>query len=113
MKNNNIAAVEVYINSLKQHDLLLAALADDIYFEGPVAGKGIGADNFRVFLSGFLPAIDDVRIHLHVCESEHVATHWEVDKVFGVIRIPEKFRVRDGKPIESIAYFDPRPTIGG
>lgn len=112
MKEENILAVQNYLNALKQKDLSLAPLADDIYFDDPVAGKGKGLDNFRAFLSGFLPAIHDVRIHKHVCEGEYVVTHWEVDAVFGIIPILEMFRVEDGKITETIAYFDPRPILG-
>jgi len=41
-----------------------------------------------------------------------VVTHWEVDGVFGIITILEKFRVRDGKITEACGYFDPRPILG-
>lgn len=112
MREENIKAVEAYLNALKQKDLSLAPLADDVEFEDPLAGKNTGAENFRAFLSGFLPAINDVRIHQHICEEDYVATHWEVDAVFGIIPILEKFRVRDGKIVEAIGFFDPRPIVG-
>jgi limonene-1,2-epoxide hydrolase len=112
MREENIKAVEAYINSLKQKNLSLAPLADDLYFEDPMAGKNTGAENLRAFLSGFLPAINDVRIHRHVCEGEYVTTHWEVDGVFGVVPIMEMFRVQNGKITEAIGYFDPRPILG-
>ena len=112
MREENIKLVEAYINSLKQKDLSLAPLADDILFEDPLAGRATGAENFKAFLSGFLPAINDVRVHRHVCEDEYVATHWEVDGVFGVVQIMEFFRLQDGKIIEAIGIFDPRPIVG-
>ena len=89
-----------------------ATPADDVEFEDSVAGKVVGAENVKAFLSGFLPAINDVKIIQHVCEGEYVATHWEVDAVFGIIPIMEKFRVQDGKITEAIGYFDPRPVLG-
>ena len=112
MKEENIKAVEAYINSLKEKDLSLAPLADDVLFEDPLAGKGTGAENFRAFLSGFLPAVYDVKIHRHVCEGDYVATHWEVDGVFGIVQVMEMFRVEKGKITEAIGIFDPRPIIG-
>lgn len=112
MREENIKAVEAYLNALKQKDLSLAPLADDMAFEDPVAGKNTGAENLRAFLSGFLPAINDVRVLSHVCEGEYVVTHWEVDAAFGIIPILEKFRVRDGEIVEAFGYFDPRPIIG-
>jgi limonene-1,2-epoxide hydrolase len=112
MREDNIKAVEAYLNALKHNDLSLAPFADEIIFENPVSGKNKGAENFRAFLSGFLPAIDDVRVLDHICEGDRVVTHWEVDGVFGVVTILEKFRVRDGLITEAFGYFDPRPILG-
>lgn len=112
MKEENIKAVEAFLNALKQKDLSRAPFADDIAFEDPVSGKNTGAENFRAFLSGFLPAINDIRIHKHVCEEDFVVTHWEVDTVFGIIPILEKFRVREGKITEAFGFYDPRPILG-
>jgi len=112
MREETVKTVEAYLNALKQKDLSLAPLAGDVAFEDPIAGKNTGADNFRAFLSGFLPAINDVRVLSHICEDDYVATHWEVDTVFGIIPILEKFRVSDGKIVEAIGFYDPRPIIG-
>lgn len=112
MKNENIQAVEAYLKALELKDLSLAPLADDMYFEDPVAGKNHGAENFRAFLSGFLHSINEVRLIRHIAEGDHVATHFEVDGVFGVIPIIEIFRIENGKIIEAIGYFDPRPILG-
>jgi limonene-1,2-epoxide hydrolase len=112
MREEKTEAVEAYLNGLKNKDLSLAPFADDIYFEDPIAGKNRGAENFRAFLSGFLPAIKDVRAIRHVCEGDYVATHFEVDGVFGLLSIMEMFKVEDGKITEAIGYFDPRPIIG-
>lgn len=112
MREENIKAVEAYLNALKQRDLSLAPLDEEVEFEDPLAGKNAGAENFRAFLSGFLPAINDVRVFSHVCEDDYVVTHWEVDAVFGIIPILEKFRVRDGKIVEALGFYDPRPIVG-
>ena len=112
MREEKIRAVEAYIDAMKQKDLSRAPFADDIAFEDPVSGKNAGAENFKAFLSGFLPAINDARVLSHVCEDEFVVTHWEVDTVFGIIPILEKFRVRDRQIIEAFGFFDPRPILG-
>lgn len=112
MREENIKLVEEYLNALKQKDLSLAPFADEIVFEDPLAGKNTGAENFKAFLSGFLPAIKDVRVLRHVCEGEYVASLWEVDGVFGVVPIMEMFRIQDGKITEAVGIFDPRPIIG-
>lgn len=112
MREENIKVVEAFIKALGQKDLSLAPLADEIAFEDPVSGKNTGAENFKAFLSGFLPAIGKVRILSHVCENDFVVTHWEVDGVFGIIPILEKFRVGDGEITEAFGFFDPRPILG-
>lgn len=112
MREENVKAVEAFLNALKERDLSLAPLAERIEFEDPLSGKNAGAENFRAFLSGFLPAINDVRVLSYVCEGDYVVAHWEVDAVFGIIPILEKFRVRDGKIVEAFGFYDPRPIIG-
>ncbi len=112
MKAENIKEVEAYLNALKQKDLSLAPFADDIEFDDPISGKNTGAENFRAFLSGFLPAIEDIRVISHVCEDDFVVTHFEADGVFGIMQMLAKFRLRDGKIIEALNFFDPRPILG-
>jgi limonene-1,2-epoxide hydrolase len=112
MREENIKTVETYLNALKQKDLSIAPFADNLIFEDPIAGKNTGAENFKAFLSGFLPAIKDVRVLQHICEGEYVVTHWEADGVFGIITILEKFRVENGEITEAYGYFDPRPILG-
>ena len=112
MKEENIKAVEAYLNALKEKDLNLAPFSDDLKFTDPIAGSDRGAEKFKAFLTGFLPAINDIRIHSHVAEEDFVVTHWEVDTVFGIIPILEKFCVREGKITEAFGFFDPRPILG-
>ena len=112
MNEENIKAVESYLNALKQKDLSLAPLADDIIFENPMVGKGRGAESFIAFLGGFLPAIKDVKVIQHISDNDTVATRWEADTVFGIIRIGDFFIIREGKIVEAYGYFDPRPLFG-
>lgn len=112
MKEENIRIVESYIEAIGKKDLTFEMLADDVYFEDPMTVRSHGADNLRAFLKGFLAAIESVKIIEHICDGETVVTHWEVDGIFGIIPILEKFRVKDGKITEAIAFFDPRPVLG-
>lgn len=113
MKKDNIKVVEDYLNALKQRDLSLAAFAEELYFEDPIAEKHRGAENFRAFLSGFISAINDIEIYGHICEGEYVVSHFAVDTVFGIISTLEKFRVVNGEIVEIYAFYDPRPVLGG
>lgn len=111
-KEDNIGVVETFLNCLKNKDLSNAPVSDDLYFVEPLMGEGQGAEALKAFISGFFPALSDVRILQHICEGEYVATRWEVDGVFGKIPVFEMFRVREGKIIEFRAYYDPRPILG-
>ncbi len=113
MRKENIKIVDGYLNALKKKDLSLAPLADEVKFTDPIAGEGAGAENFKAFLSGFLPAIKDVRVFSHVCENETVITHFAAETIFGTISILEKFVVKDGKISELHGFYDPRPIVGG
>lgn len=112
MREENIRAVEAYINGIGNKDLSFEMLDEDVYFEDPMTLKSHGKENLRAFLTGFLPAIESVKIHEHICENETIVTHWEIDGVFGAIQILERFTVKDGKITKAIAFFDPRPILG-
>ena len=112
MREENIKAVEDYIQGIGNKDLSFEMLDENLYFEDPLTVRSHGKENLRAFLTGFLPAIDSVKIHEHICEGDTVVTHWEVDGIFGVIPIMEKFTVENGKITEAIAFFDPRPILG-
>lgn len=112
MKEENIRAVEDYINGIGNKDLSFEMLAEDVYFEDPMTVKSQGRENLQAFLTGFLPAISSVKIIEHICDGDTVVTLWEVDGAFGVIPILEKFTVKNGKITEAKAFFDPRPILG-
>jgi len=112
ISEENIKIVEQFLSALRVKDLSLAPIADDIEFEDPMIGKGKGADALRGFISGFLPAISDVKIIQHIADGDYIVTEWEVDGVFGAITILEKFLVRDGKIAAYRAFYDPRPILG-
>lgn len=112
MKEENIKIVESFLTALRTKDFSNAPMADDLLFEEPMMGSGRGADALKAFVSGFFPALDDVRIIQHVCEGEYVVTHWEVHGLFGTIPILEKFRIVDGRIAEFRAFYDPRPVMG-
>ena len=112
MSDQNIATVEKYLEALRSKDLSPAPFADDLRFSDSIAGDGVGAEKLRAFLSGFLPGITSVRVIRHVAQGEYVATHWEVDGVFGIISILQLFTVKDGLITGSIANYDPRAVLG-
>lgn len=112
MSDQNIQAVESYINSLREKDLSRAPFADDVLFVDPIIGEIRGAEEVRKLLSKFLPTINDIIIHKHFSDGDYVATRWDVEGTFGVLHVFEQFKVIDGKITEALACFDPRPITG-
>lgn len=113
LNNRNVEIIRRHIAALEARELGALPLAENITFENPVSGAQTGAENFRAFLSGFLSAIQNTRVHRFVCDGEYVVAHWEVESVFGIIPILEIFRIEDSMIVESKAFFDPRPVLGG
>jgi hypothetical protein len=113
LSSSNTEIVERHIAALKAGELQALPIADDISFENPVSGAQKGAESFRAFLSGFMSAINDTRVLRFVSDGEYVVAYWEVDSVFGIIAILEMFRLENDLIVESKAFFDPRPILGG
>ncbi len=111
-EEENIKVVEHYLNGLSVKDLSDVPFASDMTFFNPITGRGLGGENFRAYLSGFLLAFNDVRIKRHWSDGDYVISEWEIDAIFGIIPVLEVFRVRNGEIAEADAYFDPRPILG-
>jgi len=112
MSIKNIEVVEKYLRSLNDHDLSQAPLSDNIKFDNPISGPGVGKDSFAAFITGFLASISEIKIVRHIAEGDHVATQWDVDSAFGHISVMEMYRIENGAIIEMRSYFDPKPIFG-
>lgn len=113
MGTQNIEIVERYLAALGAGKMDDAPVATNVRFDNPVSGKGKGKMALYASLAGFLPAIEKINIIKHVSDGSVVVTQWEVDGVFGKIRVLELFTIRDGAIIGTESYFDPRPVFGG
>jgi hypothetical protein len=109
MENPNIKIVERYLDALRAKDLSRAPVDPDVQFEDPLTTPSSGIKAWTEFVSGMLPALNDVRAKQHIAEGATVATLWEADTVWGVIPIFEYFRIHEGLIKEAKAFFDPRP----
>ena len=54
MSLSSVAAVERYLNALKQKNLAEVPFAPDVVFEGPLSPKLTGAEAVKEFLNGIL-----------------------------------------------------------
>lgn len=112
MSNNNIDIVEKYLKALSERDLSQTPISDDIKFDNPISGKGEGKRAYSAFLTGFLSAINEIKVVRHIADGDLVATEWEVDGAFGIVSVVEIYRIENGLIAEMKAYFDPRPVFG-
>ncbi|MCA1589354.1 MAG: nuclear transport factor 2 family protein [Acidobacteria bacterium] len=76
--------------------------ADDLRFDNPISGKGVGAEGYRRFLSGFLPSINQIETRQIIAEGEFVAVHWDADTIFGIISVLQMCRIREGMITDSV-----------
>ena len=109
---DNIAAVEAYINAIGSRDLSTAPLAEEVVFEDPLTERLHGKASVVAFVGNFVTAVNGVKIIRHFTQDDLVATMWEADTLFGLIQIFECFEVSAGQIVSAKAYFDPRPIIG-
>jgi hypothetical protein len=91
--------VREYYDTLTRFDpaRLRAILAPELVFEGPIAGRRVGAEGFVKGASGFAQAVKRVDM-LHLLDSgEEAAALYDAELPGGTVRFAEFFAVEDGR----------------
>ena len=93
------------------HDRLRAILADDVTFDGPM-GHETNGDDCATSLMRLAAITKDVVIEKRFVDGPDVVTIFELDlepaKLSPVVNWS---RVEDGKIVEILVTFDPRPLL--
>jgi limonene-1,2-epoxide hydrolase len=108
-----IATAEGYLRALRDKDLRAVPFAPGVTLESPLTSKLTGIEPVVAFLTGFFPAIKDVRITRVIADGEFVALMFDLDTIFGVIPVVDCIRVANGLIHETRPYYDPRPITEG
>lgn len=107
MAEQTAGPVEDYYNLLKDgmasfdEDRLRSILSPDLEFEGPIAGRVVGAENFIKGVGGFAQTMNGLTM-LHLLHAqEQAAALYDAEMPRGTVRFTEFFRVASGR-IESL-----------
>lgn len=76
---------------------LRVILADDLAFEGPIAGSRIGAEGFLRGVAGFVGVVRSIDILQRVTDDDSAAVLYDAELPGGTVRFAEFFRITDGK----------------
>lgn len=85
---------------------LRAILADDLAFEGPIAGSRIGAESFVRGVAGFAGVALSIRILERVVDGGSAAALYDAELPGGTVRFAEFFRIADAKIRSLRLHYD-------
>ncbi len=85
---------------------LRAILADDLAFEGPIAGSRIGAEGFLRGVAGFAGVVRGIHILERVTDDDGAAVLYGAELPGGSVRFAEFFRIADGKIRSLRLHYD-------
>ena len=95
------------IASFDEGQRLRAILASDFVFEGPIAGRVVGAERFISGVSGFIETVRMVKMLRQLHAEGMAAALYEAEMAGGTVRFAEFFQIAGGK-IQSIELvYDP------
>ena len=90
---------------------LRTLLADDLDFEGPLAGKRKGADGFCQGVKGFISRVTAIDVLQEVHGLDGSATLYEAHMPGGPVRFAEFFTLNDGKITALRLHYDAEDYI--
>lgn len=90
---------------------LLRLLADDLDFEGSIAGQVTGAAPFKEGVKGFIANVAKIELIQEVHGPDATATLYDAHLPKGVVRISEFFGFADGRIQRLRLQYDPADYI--
>ncbi len=95
--------VQDYYDTLKDgmasfdEDRLRRILAPDLVFEGPIAGRHVGAEAFIKGVAGFAETMRGLTMLQQLNAGNAAATLYDAEMPGGTVRFAEFFQTADGK----------------
>ncbi|MGI5171528.1 hypothetical protein ACQEU3_45010 [Spirillospora sp. CA-253888] len=90
---------------------LLPLLADDLDFEGSIAGRVTGAARFKEGVKGFIANVTGIDLVQEVHGPAGTATLYDAHLPKGTVRIAEFFGIADGRIQRLRLQYDPADYI--
>ena len=103
-REQNVAAVDAYLDCFSTKDLSQVPFAEDVTFEGPRVPKLTGRQTIVGFLTSILPMIKGIRLKQHIVEGDYVATVFDMETVNGIDHVFDRIQVLNGE-IKAINTF--------
>lgn len=100
---NTDQLVQAYYNTLRDgmasldKDRLAGILAPGLVFEGPIAGRRIGAAGFIRGVAGFVETMRGLILLQQLHTPDAAATLYDAEMPGGTVRFAEFFEIADGK----------------
>ncbi len=104
-----VAIARAFTEAWTSHDMETAAryVAEDVDFDGPIAGHTTGIEAYMQGLAAFARAITGVQVLAAFGDEEHALIMYEVTTgPFGTLRSAELLTIRDGKIQADKLTFD-------
>lgn len=103
-REQNIIAVEAYLDCFTNKDPFYVPFAEDVTFEGPRMPTLTGKRTRLAFLTHILPMVKDIQLKQHIAEGDYVATIFDMETIDGVDHVCDQIHIVDGK-IKAIHAF--------
>jgi hypothetical protein len=107
-REQKIAAVNAYLDSLAMKDLSKVNFAEDVTFEGPRMPKLSGRQMVLGFLQSILPSIRGIELKQHIVEGEYVATLFDMRTATGVDHVFDRIHILEGEIKGIHAFYYPQ-----
>ena len=107
-REQNVAAVEAYLDCFATKDLSKVSLAEDVTFEGPRMPKLTGRQTVLGFLTSILPMVKSVQLKQHIVEGDYVATVFDMETANGVDHVFDRIHILDGEIKAIHTFYYPR-----
>lgn len=90
---------------------LAPLLAEDLDFEGPIAGRVTGAAPFRQGVKGFIANVSKIDLIQEVHGPDGTAILYDAHMPKGIVRFTEFFQFADGKIQRLRLQYDPADYV--
>ncbi|MGV9776482.1 nuclear transport factor 2 family protein [Streptosporangium sp. NPDC003464] len=90
---------------------LVPLLADDLDFEGPIAGRVVGAALFRQGVRGFIANVSKIDLIQEVNGPDGTAVLYDAHLPKGVVRLAEFFTIIDGVIQRLRLHYEPADYV--
>jgi ketosteroid isomerase-like protein len=106
-REQNITAVEAYLDCFRTKDVSAVPFAEDVTFEGPRMPKLAGKQMVVGFLNHILPMVTGIQLKRHIVERDYVASIFDMETSNGIDHVCDEIHVVSGEIKAIHAFYYP------